>query len=97
MDRLIWMDWIANRLSHVVVVNSDALATILRLATTMTSTHTSDPNGLDLSRFDDLGDRRGEIRCRLVLDPEDIGIVDSRNLIPYKGYRDLDRGIRSCK
>jgi glycosyltransferase involved in cell wall biosynthesis len=84
------MDRIANGLSHVVVANSHAVAA---------DTATRDdydidriwviPNGLDLSRFDDIGDRREECRRRLCLGPDEIGIVLVANLIPYKGHRDL--------
>ncbi|TGR74295.1 glycosyltransferase, partial [Mesorhizobium sp. M2D.F.Ca.ET.223.01.1.1] len=47
------------------------------------------PNGLDLSRFDNVGRRREDTRGRLGLKPEDIGIAIVANLIPYKGHSDL--------
>ncbi|RWD68064.1 MAG: glycosyltransferase [Mesorhizobium sp.] len=85
-----WMDRFANRFSHVVVANSHAVAadTAMRDGYDINKIEVI-PNGLDLSRFDDIGRSRDETRHRLGLDPSEIGIVIVANLIPYKGHKDL--------
>ncbi|TIU71717.1 MAG: glycosyltransferase, partial [Mesorhizobium sp.] len=50
-------------------------------------------NALDLSRFDNIGDRRNGTRARLGLAPDDVGIIIVANLIPYKGHDDLIEAI----
>lgn len=88
--RLQRMDRIANRLSHVVVANSRAVAADMAARDGYDVNRVLViPNGLDLSRFDDLGRRRDDTRRRLGLTPEDIGIAIVANLIPYKGHGDL--------
>ncbi|MDX8520161.1 glycosyltransferase [Mesorhizobium dulcispinae] len=84
------MDRIANRLSHVVIANSHAVAvdTAARDKYDIDSIKVI-PNGLDLSRFDDISHRRDEARRRLGLGPGEVGIVIVANLIPYKGHSDL--------
>ncbi|TIU32770.1 MAG: hypothetical protein E5W38_11565, partial [Mesorhizobium sp.] len=88
--RLKRMDRIANRLSHVVVANSHAVAADMA-ARDDYDVHAVKviPNGLDLSRFDDIENSRAETRLKLGLSPDEIGIVIVANLIPYKGHRDL--------
>lgn len=88
--RLKRMDHIANRLSHVVVANSNAVAADMAARDGYDIKQVKViPNGLDLSRFDDIGSRRGESRRRLGLGPDEVGIVIVANLIPYKGHSDL--------
>ena len=88
--RLKRMDRVANRLSHVVVANSHAVAADMAARDGYDINRVRViPNGLDLSRFDDIGDRRDGTRSRLGLGPDDIGIVIVANLIPYKGHSDL--------
>lgn len=88
--RLKRMDRIANRLSHVVVANSHAVAADMA-ARDGYDVHAVKviPNGLDLSRFDDIEKSRAETRRKLGLSPDETGIVIVANLIPYKGHRDL--------
>ncbi|TGP92563.1 glycosyltransferase [bacterium M00.F.Ca.ET.141.01.1.1] len=88
--RLKRMDRIANRLSHVVVANSHAVAADMaaRDAYDIDRIRVI-PNGLDLSRFDDIVHRRDETRRRLGLSQDEVGIIIVANLIPYKGHRDL--------
>ncbi|TKB24733.1 MAG: glycosyltransferase, partial [Mesorhizobium sp.] len=88
--RLKRMDRIANRLSHVVVANSHAVAADMA-ARDGYDVHAVKviPNGLDLSRFDDIENSRAETRLKLGLSPDETGIVIVANLIPYKGHRDL--------
>ncbi|MDX8455993.1 glycosyltransferase [Mesorhizobium sp. VK9D] len=88
--RLKRMDRIANRLSHVVVANSNAVAADIAARDGYDVNRVRViPNGLDLSRFDDIDRRRDEARRHLRLDPDDIGIAIVANLIPYKGHSDL--------
>ncbi|RWG88418.1 MAG: glycosyltransferase [Mesorhizobium sp.] len=88
--RLKRMDRIANRFSHVVVANSHAVAADMAARDGYDIDRINViPNGLDLSRFDDIGHRREETRRQLGLEPGDIGIVIVANLIPYKGHSDL--------
>ncbi|WP_167483938.1 glycosyltransferase [Mesorhizobium tamadayense] len=88
--RLKLMDRIANRLSHVVVANSHAVAADMAARDSYDINRVRViPNGLDMSRFDDIGHRRDDTRRRLGLDSDDIGIVIVANLIPYKGHSDL--------
>ena len=88
--RLKRMDRIANRLSHVVVANSHAVAadTAARDGYDLGSIKVI-PNGLDLTRLEDVGHRRDETRRRLGLKSGEVGIVIVANLIPYKGHSDL--------
>lgn len=88
--RLKRMDRIANRLSHMVVANSHAVAADLAARDDYDINRVRViRNGLDLSRFHDIGYRRDETRRRLGLEPSEIGIVIVANLIPYKGHSDL--------
>lgn len=84
------MDRIANRLSHIVVANSHAVAadTAARDGYDIDKIKVI-PNGLDLGRFDDISPRRDQNRRRLGLEPDEIGIVIVANLIAYKGHKDL--------
>jgi len=84
------MDRIANRFSHVVVANSHAVAADMATRDGYDIDRVRViANGLDLSRFDVIGQSRDDIRRRLGLEPEDVGIVIVANLIPYKGHSDL--------
>ncbi|BCG71640.1 glycosyl transferase [Mesorhizobium sp. 113-1-2] len=88
--RLKRMDRIANRFSHVVVANSHAVAADMATRDGYDIDRVRViANGLDLSRFDVIGQSRDDIRRRLGLEPEDVGIVIVANLIPYKGHSDL--------
>lgn len=88
--RLKRMDRSANWLSHVVVANSHAVAADMAARDGYDINQVKViPNGLDLSRFDDIGHRRDGTRRQLGLEPGDIGIVIVANLIPYKGHSDL--------
>ncbi len=88
--RLKRMDRIANRFSHVVVANSHAVAADVAARDGYDIDRVRViPNGLDLSRFDQIGRRRDDTRSRLGIDPDDIVIVIVANLIPYKGHSDL--------
>lgn len=88
--RLKRMDRIANRLSHVVVANSHAVASDMAARDGYDIGRVRViANGLDLSRFDHVGHRRGDTRRHLGLDADDVGIVIVANLIPYKGHGDL--------
>ncbi|AZO74472.1 MAG: glycosyltransferase [Mesorhizobium sp.] len=88
--RLKRMDRIANWLSHVVVANSHAVAADMAARDGYDIKQVKViPNGLDLSRLDDIGHRRDGTRRQLGLEPGDIGIVIVANLIPYKGHSDL--------
>ncbi|WP_292238080.1 glycosyltransferase, partial [Mesorhizobium sp.] len=88
--RLKRMDRIANGLSHVVVANSHAVAADMaaRDGYDVQAVKVI-PNGLDLSRFDDIGRSRDETRRKYQLGPDEVAIVIVANLIPYKGHRDL--------
>ncbi|MBZ9668411.1 glycosyltransferase [Mesorhizobium sp. ES1-3] len=88
--RLKRMDRIANRLSHVVVANSYAVAADIAARDGYDIDRIKViPNGLDLSRFDDIVHRRVETRRQLGLGQDEVGIIIVANLIPYKGHRDL--------
>jgi glycosyltransferase involved in cell wall biosynthesis len=91
------MDRIANRLSHVVVANSQAVAADMAARDGYDINQVKViPNGLDLGRFDDIGHQRDESRRRLELKPDEIGIVIVANLIPYKGHSDLIEAFASA-
>jgi glycosyltransferase involved in cell wall biosynthesis len=85
-----FLDRIANRLSHVVLANSNAVArdTAARDAYDINRIRVI-PNGLDLSRFEGIEGRREESRRCLGLADGDVAIAVVANLIPYKGHRDL--------
>jgi glycosyltransferase involved in cell wall biosynthesis len=84
------MDRIANRLSHVVVANSRAVATdTARRDGYDVGRIQVIPNGINLSRFADLERQRETSRGRFGLARREIGIVSVANLIPYKGHADL--------
>ncbi|AGB45212.1 glycosyltransferase [Mesorhizobium sp. ESP6-5] len=88
--RLKRMDRIANRLSHVVVANSHAVAADMAARDGYDIDRVRViANGLDLGRFDHIGRRRGDMRRHLGLEADDVGIVIVANLIPYKGHGDL--------
>ena len=88
--RLKRMDRIANRLSHVVVANSHAVAADMAARDGYDIDRIRViANGLDLSRFDHIDQQRGDTRRRLGLDADDVGVVIVANLIPYKGHSDL--------
>lgn len=95
--RLKRMDRIANRLSHLVVANSYAVAadTAARDGYDMGRIRVI-PNGLDLSRLEDVSHRRDETRRRLGLKSDEVGIVIVANLIPYKGHSDLIEAFASA-
>jgi glycosyltransferase involved in cell wall biosynthesis len=88
--RLKWMDRVANRLSHVVVANSHAVAadTAARDGYDLDLIQVI-PNGLDLRRFESISHLRDENRRRLGLTSDELGIILVANLISYKGHTEL--------
>ncbi len=88
-------DRIANRLSHQVAVNSQAVwdDTIQR--------DRIDPsklaliyNGISTSQFSEMNPDRVSVRRSLNILPDDKVIITVANLIPYKGHSDLFKAIQ---
>jgi glycosyltransferase involved in cell wall biosynthesis len=101
-DRHRWwrlFDRVANRLSHVVTVNSRAVAddTVARDRISP-SKLVLIRNGLDdpIIHPVDTGEDNHEIRLSLGLRNDEIGIVNVANLIPYKGHADLLRAFAAA-
>jgi glycosyltransferase involved in cell wall biosynthesis len=91
-DRHKWwpiFDRVTNRLSHVVTVNSRAVAvdTIERDGIEIDKLALI-PNGIDMS-FLQVKSSRDDVRRELGLHGNEIGIVTVANLIPYKGHAEL--------
>lgn len=85
-----WLDRIANRLSHIVLANSHAVArdTAVRDGYDIGRIQVI-PNGLDLAKFEHIEHHRAEVRRRVGLSAGETAIIMVANLIPYKGHRDL--------
>lgn len=88
----IWkfFDRIADLFSHHITGNSQAVMNDM-IARNGIKSHNFIliPNGLDISRFDNLSQKREPMRNVLGLSKNQIGIVMVANLIPYKGHVDL--------
>jgi glycosyltransferase involved in cell wall biosynthesis len=84
------IDRLANRLSHVVIANSRAVAedTAARDDYDVGRIRVI-PNGVDLSRFAGLESERAASRQWLGIAGTEIGVVIVANLIPYKGHAEL--------
>lgn len=87
-------DRLANRLSHLVIANSEAVAedTVQRDRLARHKLKVIH-NGLDAQRFEVAARHRNGLRRALGLDANTFGIVTVANLIPYKGHVELLRAI----
>jgi glycosyltransferase involved in cell wall biosynthesis len=88
--KLKWLDFISNRLSHIVTANSRAVAID-------TARRDNYPladikviyNGLDFGRFEYPSNLRISRREELGLNADEVAIVIVANIIPYKGHAEL--------
>jgi glycosyltransferase involved in cell wall biosynthesis len=92
--RFKWLDRVANKLSHVVTANSQAVAKDTDArdgydVSRIVVVH----NGVDFVRLDQARHHRSETRIALGLGGEDIAIAMVANLIPYKGHSELITGF----